>query len=311
MPEAGEASLWITVTTALAAATTGLVTWLRPSLGSRLLVETGQGLVAVLLCLSACQFFLPPFLPGLPVLCGPLVLAAGVSLGGRWSASSRGAFLFAVGLLCLVAVIWRLDAAVVSHLRPVLPRQDLLTTEAGNPVLCFDTAQPNPWIARAAERFERQFAGELLRVADPDPGYSCHGWTFAEGLCHIPSDEVPKILRDNGYRLTEEPRVGDVIVYLDPQNRILHSGVVRFRDGQGLLLVESKWDLLGRYLHRPEQQPYSSRYAFYRSDRPHHALHGVAHLRNRSERRPEPRRFSWLLPRSSLSADRPAARKLP
>ena len=38
------------------------------------------------------------------------------------------------------------------------------------------------------------------------------------------------------------------------------------------LMVESKWGLGGRFVHRPEQQPYGTSYCYYRSARQGHAL---------------------------------------
>lgn len=219
----------------------------------------------------------------LPVVVGPLTAVCWLAVLTRLGSAARGPALVTLGTAVGLSLLWQADHAATTLAPPPLPRQDLLVTDAGNPVLCFVTAEPNPWIELAARRSEREFSGRLLPVASPHVSYSCHGWTFAEGRCHIPSDEVEKILHDNGYRRVDQPRAGDVIVYLDERDRIIHSGVVRFRDKSGLVLVESKWDLLGRYLHRPESQPYSSRFAYYRSPRQNHVLRGTERLPRRHD----------------------------
>ena len=69
--------------------------------------------------------------------------------------------------------------------------------------------------------------------------------------------EVATLLADNGYQIVEHPAVNDVVVYRGGEGTILHTGMVRGVLDDGTVLVESKWGLEGRYLHRPEDQPYS------------------------------------------------------
>jgi hypothetical protein len=72
------------------------------------------------------------------------------------------------------------------------------------------------------------------------------------------------ILADNGYRQVKSPQPGDVIVYRDLTRQIVHTGLVRMALEDGLVLVESKWGISGRYIHKPEGQFYSQSYEYYR-----------------------------------------------
>jgi len=113
---------------------------------------------------------------------------------------------------------------------------------------------------------------QVIRVGDPNLTSNCHGWVFTGGRFAIRCADVDGILADNRYCQTSRAQPGDVIVYRDGQGRVLHSGVVRFVAGNGLVLVESKWGPLGRYLHPPECQPWGGRFAYYRSSRGGHQL---------------------------------------
>lgn len=116
---------------------------------------------------------------------------------------------------------------------------------------------------------------------------NCHGWVFAEGKYIIRGEAVDRILQDNGYRTVTEPQPGDLIVYRDANNGILHTGVVKATGADGFSLIESKWGLHGRYLHEPEQQSYSDRFAYYRSPRPGHQLSEAGKNAGRGRQRAE------------------------
>jgi hypothetical protein len=115
---------------------------------------------------------------------------------------------------------------------------------------------------------ERQTIG----LAEADSSYSCHAWVFTDSRCHLGPESVDLILRENGYRLVRQPRVGDLIVYRDGRDAIVHTGVVRVVGVTGIVLVESKWGGWGRYMHRPDNACYGTGYRYYRSDRPGHFL---------------------------------------
>jgi hypothetical protein len=104
--------------------------------------------------------------------------------------------------------------------------------------------------------------------------YNCHGWVFAGGRYWIGGKQVQTILDDNGYFPVDCPEAGDIIVYRNRNNDILHTGLVRVADEWGIL-IESKWGSRGRYVHTPENQGYSLEYTFYRSARGGHLLSGI------------------------------------
>ncbi len=101
---------------------------------------------------------------------------------------------------------------------------------------------------------------------------NCHGWVFAEGKFIVRNEDVPIILSENGYSQTDEPRINDVVVYYDTDGNVLHTAIVRaMYDGEHPL-VEGKWGPTAVYLHLVDQQPYSSRYSYWRTTRSSHAL---------------------------------------
>jgi hypothetical protein len=102
---------------------------------------------------------------------------------------------------------------------------------------------------------------------NPDPSSNCHGWVFTGGEFLLDIKGIKTILEDNGYRLCTSPQPGDVIIYYLSGDVVSHTGVVSGVLQDGTVLIESKWGIEGRYLHRPEDQPYSENFAYYRSDR--------------------------------------------
>lgn len=125
-----------------------------------------------------------------------------------------------------------------------------------------------------AQLSDREFRGRYsLTVTSPPTSQSnCHGWVFLRGKFLIFAEQVERILRENGYRAVAEPKAGDVIIYRDADNEILHSGLVWWVGPQGQVLVHSKFGVSGRYLHSPTEQPYGERFAYYRADRRRHAV---------------------------------------
>jgi hypothetical protein len=117
-----------------------------------------------------------------------------------------------------------------------------------------------------------QLSQHVIRVATSSGTYNCHGWVFTGGKCGIPSESVDWILADNGYAVVPDAEQGDLIVYRDEYGRVLHTGLVRLAAADGLILVESKWGPLGRFIHPPESQPYGRNFAYYRTLRPNHEL---------------------------------------
>jgi hypothetical protein len=119
---------------------------------------------------------------------------------------------------------------------------------------------------------DERLSQHVIRVADSTAASNCHGWVFTGGKCGIPSTSVDWILADNGYAMVPDAEQGDVIVYRDEYGRVLHTGLVRLAAADGLILIESKWGPLGRFIHPPESQPYGHNFAYYRSLRPNHEI---------------------------------------
>jgi hypothetical protein len=149
--------------------------------------------------------------------------------------------------------------------RVPLFRADPGTLEPGA-LLARETTVIRPWA----------LSTHMIRTEQPDLHYNCHGWTFAGGHFWVRGKDVDLILADNGYRPVKAPRPGDLAVYLhEGGNQVMHSGVVRVAGADGVVLVESKWGWLGRYIHTPEAQYYGRLWVYYRSARPGHLLRGL------------------------------------
>jgi hypothetical protein len=154
------------------------------------------------------------------------------------------------------------------------------------------TASPALLATEQASLREWGLLGQVLQTAPADHGYDCHGWVFGGGTCLLAAEDVPLILADNGYHQVTDPQPSDFVLYRDDQAKVCHSGVVRLADDSGLILVESKWGWMGRYLHRPEAQPYGTHWTYYRSARAGHVLHDLPSVPPRaSAGSPRPRSF--------------------
>jgi hypothetical protein len=111
---------------------------------------------------------------------------------------------------------------------------------------------------------------QATKLAQPSALANCHGWIFTDGTFGVVDTEVPRILRDNGYVVVNEPRVGDLAMFsLDGE--ICHAAIVRKTAGAELLL-ESKWGPFSVYQHSLTAQPYRGPATFYRSVRNGHRV---------------------------------------
>ncbi len=111
----------------------------------------------------------------------------------------------------------------------------------------------------------------IIRAA-PDGSSNCYGWVFAGGKFLLSSGGVRMILQDKGDTRVASPRPGDVVCYYGGDGMPVHVGVVSRVADHGTVTVESKWGSEGRYLHCPEDQPYSQSFVYYRSQRGGHQI---------------------------------------
>ena len=201
----------------------------------------------------------------------------------RWAlhpTSPQASRVGAAGLLAgLVAVAsfagWRFQQAVswadeVPHFGAInieaIPGEALLTDKGRLVPVFRSRVQPGmePWAETPADAF----ANRRIQRAGKDGQANCHGWVFTGGQYLLQGTWIDAILADNEYELVSEPRVGDVIVYRDFLDHVMHTGLVCNVFEDGMVLIESKWGIDERYLHLPEDQFYSQRYEYYRRQRP-------------------------------------------
>jgi hypothetical protein len=144
-------------------------------------------------------------------------------------------------------------------------------TDAGRVITLFRYEMTAPAIeTEACILAEKRFQNEVIRLADPSPECNCHGWVFTGGKYGVRHFDIPLILTDNGYTQVQEPQPGDVAIYVSG-TQATHSGIVRYVNDDGRILIESKWGPFGVFLHPIERQPFSGACRFYRSERIGHA----------------------------------------
>jgi hypothetical protein len=214
------------------------------------------------------------------------VIGAAMTLAAKPRA--QGVALVAAGALLVGVVPWLLEREATQALRtkavhPYDPvsaemHQKKVTawTDRGNPIDVFDlgghVALVDDRAAEAEFTQSRDLGLHLIRTAPPDGGSNCHGWVFTGGHYLVDGGDVDHILQDNGYDVVTRPRVGDLVIYRLGAGSAAHSAVVRLADDDGLVLLESKWNTLGRYLHAPEAYAARATWTYYRSPRSGHLL---------------------------------------
>jgi len=166
-------------------------------------------------------------------------------------------------------------------------------TDRGRPIVFYPTtADTSPCCnLEYEERYIRKagLSNRLIRTALPSMECNCHGWVFTGGKFTLDDDLVKLILADNGYARAARPREGDLVVYHSPDgSQIFHTGVVKVVGPDGLVLVESKWAMFGRFLHAPQDQAYSPHWTYYRSPRVGHLLRGLGGAPPSAEPTPRP-----------------------
>jgi hypothetical protein len=195
------------------------------------------------------------------------------------------------GLGVIVGQSWRIDqtaanevdeamAALEFERSDIRPLPHSARTDMGSAVVLHAPSDPN--LEAVDDKREREYMArrsydlQLIRTGEARPECNCHGWVYTGGRFWIRSGQVDGILNENGYREVAEPRVGDLVIYRNEKGEILHTGLVSSLAGDGgTLLFEGKWGRLGRFLHRPEDQPYGKNWTYYRSPRRGHLLQGL------------------------------------
>jgi hypothetical protein len=153
-------------------------------------------------------------------------------------------------------------------------RQAIGVSDRGRPIPLFridaEEASIPAGFSRATPALAR-LVQTVIRREGPSAHANCHGWVFAGGRYLLDGQGVLTILADNGYQPCRDPRAGDVIVYWS-RGSVVHTGLVSGVLADGTVLIESKWNLQERFLHRPQDQPYSQEFTFYRTARGNHQI---------------------------------------
>jgi hypothetical protein len=174
----------------------------------------------------------------------------------------------------------------------MVPARDVYAlTDYGRPVVLYRAIDTNAYLFTVREKEAqetRELRFSLIGVAPPDETSNCFGWVFTAGAYWIYQPDVEHILEDNDYTPIAVPQLDDLIIYRDDSGEIAHCGIVRAAGKDGLILIESKWGQLGRYIHKPQDEIYGNHSTYYHTSRTSHALTiHVGASRSESEQRAE------------------------
>lgn len=125
---------------------------------------------------------------------------------------------------------------------------------------------------QAIRATSNSFPAALIRRKDADLSANCHGWVFANGVYLINSVGVSMILEDNGYTRVAIPKNGDVAIYRNAAGNVIHTAIVCSVLADQTVLLESKWGVHHRFIHLPEDQPYSTLIEYFSTDRQTHGI---------------------------------------
>lgn len=224
-------------------------------------------------------------LHGLSYLSSFIALLLAWQLLRLWqrTGSRRGAMVSPLGMQLLQVIGLSCCCSLLSEgpkpLFPLTPPGELVVsktarTDQGTPVPLYDREIESGQL----EDFYLATRGELSNMTrqamfreQAAPQVNCHGWVFS-GQHTIKGEDVPIILKENGYQQVDQPNIKDLVVYVDDNERVLHTGLVCGFFGEGTPLIQGKWGITGIYVHLVDEQPYSTNYRFYRSVRNGHLL---------------------------------------
>jgi hypothetical protein len=162
---------------------------------------------------------------------------------------------------------------------PSLPKVVSAHTDAGYPLPLYPPSSKGQGPAHEISPAVLREGGLQHRVIQVGPArndHNCHGWVFAGGRYSVPGTSIERILEDNDYQQVSVPAAGDVAIFRDPTGQVTHSALVQTVAPDGLILLESKWGLAGRYIHSPEDHIYrKDTLSYYRTGRGTHLLRGL------------------------------------
>jgi|LakMenEpi03Aug12_release.lakeMendotaPanAssembly.Ray.scaffolds.fasta_scaffold178063_2 hypothetical protein len=130
---------------------------------------------------------------------------------------------------------------------------------------------------RQEERFcldSFQWSASVIERRPADDRSNCHGWVFTGGVAWVLGEDVPRILRENGYLHVENPKPGDIAIYRGEDGTYRHTALVR--SVGDVTIVESKWGWMGVYLHEVNRSCYGTQFEYFRSPRRDHIVAHVA-----------------------------------
>ncbi|MFO0929396.1 MAG: hypothetical protein U0736_20605 [Gemmataceae bacterium] len=230
---------------------------------------------------------------GAVLRCEPAMAAFDRVWGLLWTPRYLAAVLLVGGTCLTAAQMYQLeknDAAVdnsfaaggfdllaqIPELRPC-PSATAFT-DAGHPVPLWEPARAsgNADFQQAEQAFLHQaYNLHLLQTMPPKSDCNCHGWVFTGGRCWVRGTAVETILHDNRYQVVSQPVPGDLAVFRDEQGQVMHTALVRLVRDDGVVLLESKWGILGCYLHTASMHAYGQfACTYHRTRRGGHLLRG-------------------------------------
>lgn len=138
-------------------------------------------------------------------------------------------------------------------------------------------ADENSYVANILSQYGRS----ATKISEPSYNYNCHSYAWYSQQPSNPYwlDEPSVLTYDHHCSQISVPRVGDIIVYRNLYNEILHSGIVTgFENGEPI--ITSKWDVKGLYVHSIENvlpsyymEELGYTYTFYRYTKNHNLIY--------------------------------------
>jgi hypothetical protein len=162
--------------------------------------------------------------------------------------------------------------ALPGEIRPINSHVGLTDKGRVIDLFCFELKGDLPEGDEAMQATNNSFPAALIRRKEADLSTNCHGWVFANGTYLINSSGVSMILEDNDYIRVASPKTGDVAVYRNAAGNIIHTAIVCSVLADNTVLLESKWGVHQRFIHLPEDQPYSTLVEYFETSRGTHGI---------------------------------------